>query len=188
MSVRDWINTSWAIFFAIWVAWGITSKRTARRQSRQSRVAVLATLTLAFLFLLSSAVRIGPLGWRFLSDSTASAGIAVLLTALGFGIAIWARLHLGGNWSPNVTIKQNHTLIQTGPYAFVRHPIYSGISMAAAGLVVLNGDLGSLAAFALLLLRWRTKFRMEEDFMTQQFGDRYLEYKRNVKALVPYLW
>jgi protein-S-isoprenylcysteine O-methyltransferase len=151
-------------------------------------VTTLATLTIAFAFLLSSPLRIGLLGWRFLPDSTASAGVAIFLTAAGFGIAIWARVYLGGNWSANVTIKQDHTLIQTGPYALVRHPIYSGISIAAAGLVVLNGDPGSLAAFAFLLLRWRAKFRMEEDFMTQQFGDRYREYKKNVKALVPYLW
>ena len=66
--------------------------------------------------------------------------------------------HLGaptrwGNWSANLTIKQDHTLIRTGPYAIVRHPIYSGITLAAAGLVVLNGDLAALAGLVLMLLR-----------------------------------
>ena len=101
---------------------------------------------------------------------------------------LFRSLHLAGNWSSEVTIKHDHTLVQTGPYAYVRHPIYSGITLAAAGLAVLNGDLGSIAAVALLVTRWRAKFRMEEEFMTQEFGDSYREYRRNVKALIPYCW
>lgn len=178
----------WLAFGLLWLAWGLTSKRTTRRQTWRSRLPYLAMIASAFAILFVPALRPGPLGLRIWPNAVSTESLAAALTAVGFGIAIWARFHLGRNWSANVTIKLDHTLIQTGPYAFVRHPIYLGLSTAAAGLVVLNGDAGSAIGLALLLTMYRRKFLLEEDFMTQQFGDSYREYKRNVKALVPYLW
>ena len=115
--------------------------------------------------------------------------VATALTLAGFGLAIWARLHLGGNWSATVTVKRNHILVRTGPYAVVRHPIYSGISLSALGLALLNsGDVRSIFAICLVFLGWRRKFQLEEQFMQEEFGDEYLEYKRHVKALIPFVW
>src|SRR5215472_11994019 len=114
--INDWIRLTWVVFFAVWTVWGITSKRTMRRQSWQSSVPNLLLLSLAIFMLFSPVLRIGPLGWRFLPDSIAAESVAILFTVSGFGFAIWARLHLAGNWSSNVTIKYDHTLIRTGPY------------------------------------------------------------------------
>ena len=63
----------------------------------------------------------------------ASAGLGAVLTWSGIGLAIWARYHLAEYWSARITIKEDHQLIRTGPYARLRHPIYSGLILAAIG-------------------------------------------------------
>jgi len=186
--VREWILITWLVFFIIWLIWGVSAKRAVRRQSFASRISQAALLVPAFWFLFNPAFRIGPLAFRILPHSIVTEIVAIAFTLMGFAIAIWARLYLGGNWSASVTVKEHHQLIQTGPYGVVRHPIYSGISLAGVGLAVLNGDVRSVAGLALMVLGWRAKFRLEETFMTEQFGNQYLEYKKHVKALIPFVW
>jgi protein-S-isoprenylcysteine O-methyltransferase Ste14 len=188
MDIRSGLYGLWVLFFAVWMIWGITAKRIVRRQSTASRAKHSVVLMLSFWLLFSPNFRAGPLGLRVLSQSRTTEIAAVLMNLLGFGIAIWARLHLGGNWSATVTVKENHGLIQSGPYAFVRHPIYSGISLAALGLAILNGDLRSFAALGLMLFGWRMKFSLEEQFMIDEFGEAYQNYKRRIKAIVPFVW
>src|SRR6185312_13977721 len=107
----------------------------------------------------------------------------------GIAIAIWARRILGTNWSALVTLKEGHTLIRRGPYAYVRHPIYSGILLAAAGtfLAVLP-TLQGIISFCLLFVGFRLKSRLEERVLSQQFPDEYPQYFREVKALVPFIY
>jgi protein-S-isoprenylcysteine O-methyltransferase Ste14 len=110
------------------------------------------------------------------------------MTIAGVAFAIWARVTLGRNWSGTVTIKQDHELIRTGPYALVRHPIYTGIMFAVLGTAIFDGEIRSIilivATFSLLI----HKMRMEEQFMTEQFGSGYTNYRQNTKALVPFVW
>ena len=128
------------------------------------------------------------LRWRFAPESSvATAWLGLGLTVAGIGFALWARVFLGRNWSGRVTIKQEHELIQSGPYAIVRHPIYSGFLLAILGTALVEGQLRSLLALPLATLGWWLKLRLEESFMAQQFGTAYLDYKRRVKALVPFV-
>jgi len=94
---------------------------------------------------------------------------------------------IGRNWSGRVTIKQQHELIQDGPYSLVRHPIYSGFLLALLGTAMVRGELHGLIGFALAALGWTFKLRTEEAFLAQQFGNAYLDYKQRVKALVPFV-
>jgi len=188
VDVRQWIYITWAVFFVVWLIWGITAKRTLRRQSAGSRLRQSAVLIAAFWMLFSPTLRIGLLSGQILQHSSATEYAALILNAIGLALAVWARLHLGGNWSANVTLKRDHALVETGPYSVVRHPIYSGLTLAALGLAVLNGDLRSFAAVGLMLLGWRMKFQLEEKFMTEAFGNGYLEYKQRVKAIIPFVW
>jgi protein-S-isoprenylcysteine O-methyltransferase Ste14 len=86
-----------------------------------------------------------------------------------------------------VTIKQNHQLIRQGPYAIVRHPIYSGFLLGMLGTALALGEWRGLAGLALAFIGWGTKSRMEENFMAGQFGSAYIEYQREVKALIPFV-
>ena len=103
-------------------------------------------------------------------------------------IAIWARFVLGRNWSGTVTVKQDHELVRSGPYALVRHPIYSGLLLAFLGTAVARGDLAALLGVALAAATLHFKTATEESFMTEQFGAGYMEYKREVKSLIPFVW
>ena len=189
MDIRGWIYILWIVFFFCWWAWGLKAKRAKRRQSITSYLSQSVLLIPVFWLLLWPIFPDEILGWRTLPASVVTPYVAIAFMLAGFGLAIRARRHLGGNWSAIVTVKRDHELVRAGPYAVVRHPIYSGFSLSALGLAFLNnGDVRSIVAICLVLLGWRRKFQLEEKFMQEEFGDEYLEYKRHVKALIPFVW
>jgi protein-S-isoprenylcysteine O-methyltransferase Ste14 len=105
----------------------------------------------------------------------------------GGAFTVWARVTLGRNWSAEVTFKQDHELIESGPYALVRHPIYTGLLAMALGTAI---DYGRPLGFALLIalcsgLWW--KARQEEQVMQKHFPDAYPQYKSRVHAIIPFL-
>lgn len=100
--------------------------------------------------------------------------------------SVWARVQLGGNWSGIVTIKQDHELIVRGPYAIVRHPIYTGLLVALIGSAMALGEWrGVLAVLIAYWALWR-KLRVEERWMAERFGEQYEAYRRRIPALVPF--
>ena len=102
-------------------------------------------------------------------------------------LLVWARLHIGKNWSSDVTVKVDHELITTGPYALVRHPIYTGLLIGFLGSAVARGELRGILAFALVVIALWFKLRLEETWMREHFGVAYEGYSQRVKALVPYI-
>ena len=111
----------------------------------------------------------------------------LLITIAGLAFAIWARVHLGKNWSGMPTIREEHTIIRTGPYRFVRHPIYSGLILALTGTAIGIGYFIIFCCVILIFGLFVIKFRMEEKFLLEEFGEEYVRYKRDVKALIPFL-
>ena len=111
--------------------------------------------------------------------------IGVALTAMGIAFAVWARAYVGRNWSSAVTIKVGHRLVRTGPYAWVRHPIYTGILLGMLGTALVRRQPRGFIAFLLLWLAFLVKSRMEERFMRQAFGSEYEDYSHTTGALVP---
>jgi protein-S-isoprenylcysteine O-methyltransferase Ste14 len=87
-----------------------------------------------------------------------------------------------------VTVKAGHTLIRGGPYAVVRHPIYSGLSLAVLGTALAVGELRGLLAVGLVAFGFWHKSLLEERFMREEFGAEYERYCRDVKALIPFVW
>jgi protein-S-isoprenylcysteine O-methyltransferase Ste14 len=114
-------------------------KAVARQEGWQSRFAYSAPLWVAAVLLVSPSLP-GFLSERLLPDDASIVRIGVLLTAAGLGFAIWARVHLGGNWSAEVTVKHDHELIGSGPYALARHPIYTGLLLAFVGTAIVVGE------------------------------------------------
>lgn len=187
--LADTAGYLWLALGIYWLLAAITAKRAARTQSPGSRFLQIVPEIVAFC-LLFGRWEWWPawLRWRLVPESSlAVAWLGLALTVAGIGFALWARLFLGRNWSGRVTIKEEHELIQSGPYALVRHPIYSGFLLAVLGTALVQGHVRSLLAFPFALLGWSFKLRLEESFMAQQFGNAYLEYKRRVKALVPFV-
>ena len=186
--LNDIAGYLWLALGILWLVMALTAKRTARTQSPGSRILQITPEILAFTLLFARVPWPQWLRWRFVPESSiAIAWAGLALTAAGIGFAIWARLFLGRNWSGRVTVKERHELIQTGPYSIVRHPIYSGFLLAILGTALVQGQLRSLLALPIAALGWGFKLRLEESFMAQQFGNAYLDYKRRVKALVPFV-
>ena len=184
-------NYLWVALAIIWLIGAIIAKRVEREQSSGSRLTHLIPEVLAFFLLfVRDPERHWPhwLHWRFIPEQ--SSGVVwtgLALTAIGIAFAIWARFWIGSNWSGRITIKQDHQLIQNGPYAIVRHPIYSGVLLAFVGTVLIHGELAGLLGLAFAIFGWSLKLHLEEVFMVQQFGNVYLDYKRRVKALIPFV-
>jgi protein-S-isoprenylcysteine O-methyltransferase Ste14 len=178
----------WVAFIIYWRIKAVDTKTTQRIEPVASRT--LRVLTSLIAIILLSTTRI-PLHWLYLQLWPTGfwsfwLGATVLVAGLLF--AVWAREHLGRNWSSSVTIKQGHELITTGPYAVVRHPIYTGILAGILGSAIAISQLRGFIALVLFFLIFRRKLRMEEQWMRSEFGETYATYAHQTAALVPYLF
>lgn len=124
---------------------------------------------------------------RMFPAGTATAVPGCILVLAGLGLSAWARRHLGRNWSGRVTLKEDHELICSGPYAAVRHPIYTGLLAAIAGTTMVLGEWRGLAAVLLMGLSYWRKLRIEERLLRGTFGDNYRRYCEHTAALIPYV-
>jgi len=177
----------WLCWIAYWTAASLAVKPSARRETMLSRLLHLGPLALAVLLLWGPPPPLDALRARFLPSSRAIEWSGAALVAVGLAFTVWARLHLGTNWSGIVTVKRGHELVTSGPYAIVRHPIYTGLVVAFVGSATALGEArGVLAVGIVVASLWR-KLRLEERWMAEQFGDDYERYRGRVRALVPFV-
>lgn len=180
------IGICWLIFAVVWVIAAFATKRTIERDSWWWRVGLLV-FAAAFILLRRSdllAFLTGAFVWAH-APITEFLGAAV--TFLGLMGALWARATLGGNWSSDVVIKENHELIERGPYHWVRHPIYSSMLVMYIGGVIWDGHAILFVSLLLVILGVWFKARQEERLLTKHFPEAYPSYKARVKALIPYV-
>ena len=186
-AARAWIAGLWLCWAALWTVAAVGVKASARREPMRSRLLHLVPLALAVLLLWGPRQRLGWLGSRVVDESPWALWSGAALVAAGLVFTVWARIHLGGNWSGIVTLKHDHALVTSGPYAIVRHPIYSGLLLAFVGSAIANGEWrGVLALVVVAAALWR-KLRLEERWMAERFGAAYEGYRRRVAALVPFV-
>jgi protein-S-isoprenylcysteine O-methyltransferase Ste14 len=183
--IRAGFACAWGTLIIVWVAGLFFSKPTARRTSYFSRLALFLPLIAFYLLVAFRAI---PFDWLFLrlwphTRVTQAAGL--VLTILGCGFAISARVTLGSNWSGMPKVKSDHELIVRGPYQLVRHPIYSGLLLAVTGTVIATDRSVWVLYLVLLAVCFAVKIRQEELLMTQTFPLDYPAYRRRVKALIP---
>ncbi len=180
------IDGAWIVWLLIWIFLSGQVKRVVRREHPLSRLAHLIPMTAAGLLLVSGAPFHGTwLGAAMLPRAPWMAYAGALLTGAGLLFAVQARLVLAGNWSGTVTLKHGHELIRHGPYAIVRHPIYTGLLTAMLGTAIAIDQWRGVLAVAILLGAFLAKLRTEEGFMREAFGDAYREYCKAVPALIP---
>jgi protein-S-isoprenylcysteine O-methyltransferase len=111
----------------------------------------------------------------------------LILTVVGIAFLVWGRQTLGGNWSQTVSAKENHELVTSGPYRYVRHPMYTGGLVACLGSAMAAGG---VFVFLLLILTplflWRGS--AEDELMSRQFPEEFPGYKARTYALIPLVW
>jgi protein-S-isoprenylcysteine O-methyltransferase Ste14 len=183
---RDLITLLWVAWALYWLISARGLKKVQRRESISSRLVYLLPVLVGGVLL---AWRSMP--WSFLTErlwprSEGAYWVGVALLAGGIAFAIWARAHLGRNWSGSVTVKEGHELIRTGPYALVRHPIYTGLITAVIGTAIASGTVRAALAVLVITVSLLLKLRTEERFMEDTFPGEYARYRAEVPALVPF--
>jgi protein-S-isoprenylcysteine O-methyltransferase Ste14 len=178
----------WIAFLSYWQVKAINTKTTRRLEPLVTRIVRVIVFLIAIVLLSIPGI---PLPWLYLQlwpSGLWPFWLGAAVTVAGILFAVWAREHLGANWSRSVTIKEGHELITTGPYAVVRHPIYTGILAGFLGTAIAISQVRGFIVFALIFLAFWAKFRLEEEWMRSQFGETYATYSRQTAALVPYLF
>jgi protein-S-isoprenylcysteine O-methyltransferase Ste14 len=172
-----------------WLAGLAFTKRVARRMPASARLFQIAVGLLGVTLMTGRWFDQGWMAHLFLPDTPGALQFAawtgLALTFVGCLFACWARITLGGNWSGEATVKHNHELIVSGPYALTRHPIYTGLLTAAIGTTLIIARWHSVVGLVVVVLMLILKMSQEERMMTQQFPESYASYRRRVRALIP---
>ncbi|HEX3373551.1 MAG TPA: isoprenylcysteine carboxylmethyltransferase family protein [Edaphobacter sp.] len=186
--IVHWTRLLYLLLAAVWLGSLPFVKRNVQQQSIPFTLQNTLVLTVGIFLLFGSPSTPDwfnqPLFTVTFPIALAGLGLAIC----GIGLSIWARLIIGEYWSSFPSLKQNHRLIMTGPYRFVRHPIYTGLLLAFLGSALQYGLVRSFLAVLTCAVGLYLKVTAEEEFMVQRFGEAYLRYCRKVSALVPYLF
>ena len=181
------LGTAWLVWVVTWGAAALWTGRTTTRPAigRELRYRLLSFAGAAVIFgTARTRGRYDVLLWQL---DGAAGWLLVAVAIAGFSSTWWARLHLGRLWSSSVTRKAGHRVVDTGPYAIVRHPIYAGIFLAIAAAVALRASLATITAGALIASGIYVKARLEEEFLRAELGaDAYDEYASRVPMLIPF--
>lgn len=181
------ITCLWLVFLAYWLVSALRAKPTVGGRWRGAPFRALVALGIVLLvreLLREHARQPVPHAVAYLNPIAAGAGVA--LCALGIAIAIWARTFLGRNWGAPMSLREGHELVTSGPYAVVRHPIYSGITLAMLGTSLaawFPWMAITVAAFAYFVYA----ATVEERSMKAAFPDEYPPYAKRTKMLIPYV-
>jgi protein-S-isoprenylcysteine O-methyltransferase Ste14 len=179
------IVASWLVFALYWLVAALGVKRTAKRQSPSERMLYLVFMAAGFFLLYQENPSWGLLNHRFLPDQLSIAWLGSALCAAGVLFALWARRTIGKDWSAEVQIKEGHQLIRSGPYARIRHPIYTGILLATLGTALVIGEYRGLLATVMFLVGFSRKARKEESFLAAEFGAAFDEHRGHTGFFLP---
>jgi len=173
------------IWVAFWLGWLVASVRTKATQSRSiSALPIRAVIIVIVLFSIRARVF---KGHSATIDNPWLEGIGLAVFLLGLALAVWARIYLGRNWGAPMSQKVDPELVTTGPYRYIRHPIYSGIILATIGTAIAI-SIYWIVAVVLLGAYFVYSATVEERIMGRLFPDSYPRYKRSTKMLVPFLF
>jgi protein-S-isoprenylcysteine O-methyltransferase Ste14 len=177
----------WVGWLVSWIAAARWSNRTESRPSLGPEIGyrVLMGIGTVLMFVpahgYEGVLRLWHVGWT-------GAWVCTALVAAGVAFAWWARIHLGALWSARITRKTDHRVVDSGPYALVRHPIYSGLLLSLLATAAAKGTVLGVAGFVLLLGGILLKARMEEHWLSAELGaEDYSRYRRRVPMLVPWV-
>ena len=179
------LYASWLLLGIYWFASAFSAKKTERRERSAERLGHMLLMAAGCILLFQGNRNWGVLNHRFLPDAPWTAWVGGAITLAGVLFAIWARWNLGKNWSAAVTIKQGHQIICTGPYAHIRHPIYTGILTGVIGTALAIGEYRGLLGFVIILFGFYRKARKEEAFLAANFGEPFLEHKQRTGFFLP---
>ena len=181
------IAALWLAWIVFWAATALDTKPTRWREPIGSQA--LHIIPLLFCVALLAQTRWLPpiLLARVVPAGLSPEILGGLFVLAGLALTVWARICLGRNWSGTVTVKQDHALVRTGPYALIRHPIYTGLLLALTGTTIAIGEWRGVLGVVCALAGFLWKIRVEESRMRQTFPE-YERYRRQTAALLPLIY
>ena len=178
---------AWWSFAAYWLISALWARKTKVTESLLPRILHFLIGTVAILILAFHDRFPASVDWQLWPRNEFTFWLGATITLAGLGFAVWARIHLGRFWSGAITLKEGHRLIRSGPYQFVRNPIYTGVITGVAGTAIAIGKISGLVSVAIIFAVYSWKIRREEKLLAGEFGEEYATYCREVPALVPFL-
>ena len=176
---------SGALWLAFTIFWGIAAQKkaaTKTSESAKSRRWHESMLNIALLLLF---IPVPGLNAHYLPTKMIFAVLGLVVQCAFFALAVWSRRILGLNWSGAVSIKAEHQFVRSGPYRWIRHPIYTAMFGMFIGTALVCGQIHALVGIALIIVAYARKIRMEERMLREHFGAEYEAYRRESWALVP---
>ena len=181
-------------FEVIWIGWVVSWIAASVWSGRTAKRAATYRTWLYRIVIFTGAILIAPWTAQALGDKRiwqvgcygAYALVCVIL--MGLALTWWARIHLGRLWSSAITRKEEHRLVETGPYGYMRHPIYTGLIVALLATAATETTTVALSGALLIAFGLWVKARVEECFLLSELGpEDYARYRRRVPMLVPFL-
>lgn len=172
----------------LWLSQPAFSTQEAKRDKNSDRLSIIVILLMSSLSVVASVVE-----WAY-SNNAMESSISMtitgaLLLVLGIAVRVWAIRTLGKHFTATVTLTDDHQLVRTGPYRFVRHPSYLGAFMAIMGCpIFLNAWWATGIAIAAMTIAYYLRIGVEEKMLSSYFGDKYLEYSKQTKRIIPFIW
>jgi protein-S-isoprenylcysteine O-methyltransferase Ste14 len=181
------IIASWLILIAVWVVGVFTAKRNASSRSKTLPPLLLLFLLGLLIYALTRNLQGDAfvLQRAFFNFGLAVSWVGVLLTVIGVAFAIWGRYDLGRDWG--IHPKEDHKLVTSGAYAYVRHPIYAGAMLALFGSA-LTGSIVAVVLFMISIIFCLRRIKKEERMMLNLFPDQYPTYQARTKKFIPFVW
>lgn len=175
---------------ALWLVWVISWKAASFWRAPTTVEAPANGYRLHFVIaVVGFLLTFGVVPWQFERLWTAGPVFGwamVALTAASLAFTWWARLAMGRLWNGGVSRTAEHRVIESGPFALVRHPIYTGMIAAVWGVAVLQARPLALLGAVLFALGFTLKARLEERFLAAEFPG-YEDYRRRVPMIVPFV-
>ena len=187
--IKTGLKIVWLIVGLYWLISGLITKKAESQENFLKRfIQYWLPLIIAFFLL-------GPGDWfgtswlreKFIEHTNLAGIIGLVLCIAGAVVACWSRYLIGRNWSLSIQKKDEHQLIQNGIYKIIRHPIYTGLLLLFIGNGIIVGDYRAIIAVIIVFTSFWFKLKKEEKLLIETFGNKYLSYMMNTKALIPFV-
>jgi protein-S-isoprenylcysteine O-methyltransferase Ste14 len=183
LKVCGWLWMAWIFYWVFSAQFVLKMKKNETFQRLQHTIPTFIGLMTIFY-----GTEIPELSWGPAYAKGIVNWIGVPVTLAGHAFSIWARIHLGKYWSGTVALKHDHKIVDTGPYRFVRHPIYTGLLTSVLGSAVAAGTIQAFFGFVVMIFGYIIKWKREEKIMLSEFGPAYANYMKKTKAVIPFVY
>ncbi len=188
-NIQIGLRIIWISLLLFWILSARNNKPSIHKES------ILTRILLYWLPIVIAMLLLGPGQWfghtlireNFVEHTNFVGSIGLLIAFAGLILACWSRYLLGKNWSLSVQKKENHELIKSGPYSILRHPIYTGILLIFIGNTIIVGDYRGIIAVVIVFFSFWFKLKKEEKWLIEIFGEKYHNYTKTTKAILPFL-